>query len=110
MCRWCWRGCGARFSAVVGFGQRQYLDELANAAADRLYADALGACAPCKRPMRRRGPIAAYSHALLMREMELMPEWFLQRHLGLQISAPQRARCWTAVRDPGAKRLGAARE
>jgi aminoglycoside/choline kinase family phosphotransferase len=28
---------------------------------------------------------------LLMREMELMPEWFLRRHLGLQISAAERA-------------------
>ena len=25
-----------------------------------------------------------------MREMELMPEWFLGRHLGLQISAAER--------------------
>jgi N-acetylmuramate 1-kinase len=31
-----------------------------------------------------------YSHGLLMREMELMPEWFLRRHLGLQVSAAER--------------------
>jgi aminoglycoside/choline kinase family phosphotransferase len=31
-----------------------------------------------------------YSHALLMREMELMPEWFLRGHLGLQVSAAER--------------------
>jgi aminoglycoside/choline kinase family phosphotransferase len=31
-----------------------------------------------------------YSHALLMREMELMPEWFLREHLRLQVSAAER--------------------
>ena len=31
-----------------------------------------------------------YGRALLMREMELMPEWFLRRHLGLNISDAER--------------------
>jgi aminoglycoside/choline kinase family phosphotransferase len=73
-------------------GRRQYLDELdTDAAADRLYTDALGALGIMQmadRAMARELP--PYSHALLMREMELMPEWFLRRHLGLQISAVER--------------------
>jgi N-acetylmuramate 1-kinase len=73
-------------------GRRQYLDELGSVeAADRLYADALGALCT----MQTAGNAVAcelplYSHALLMREMELMPEWFLGRHLGVRISAAER--------------------
>ncbi len=32
-----------------------------------------------------------YEHALLVREMELLPEWFLIRHLGLMTTARERA-------------------
>jgi aminoglycoside/choline kinase family phosphotransferase len=66
-------------------GTRQYLDELsAGREVDRLYADALGALVT----LQTRGGAAAralppYDRTLLMREMELMPEWFLVRHLGL---------------------------
>jgi aminoglycoside/choline kinase family phosphotransferase len=74
-------------------GQRQYLDELVtDEAADRLYADALDAL--CTLQTAGNGTVRdlpRYSRDLLMREMELMPEWFLQRHLGLQISAAERA-------------------
>src|ERR1700688_1725525 len=73
-------------------GNRQYLDELdTDEAADRLYADALGALCTMQTAddaMARNLP--SYSHALLMREMELMPEWFLRRHLGLRTSDAER--------------------
>jgi aminoglycoside/choline kinase family phosphotransferase len=73
-------------------GKRQYLDELdTEDTADRLYADALGAL--CTMQMADRAAargLPPYSHGLLMREMELMPEWFLRRHLGLEISAAER--------------------
>ncbi|HLN48164.1 MAG TPA: phosphotransferase, partial [Steroidobacteraceae bacterium] len=70
-------------------GTRQYLDDLAAARdVDGLYRDALGALIT----MQTRGRAAAsalppYDRALLMREMELMPEWFLSRHLGLPAGA-----------------------
>jgi aminoglycoside/choline kinase family phosphotransferase len=70
-------------------GTRQYLDDLAaEREVDRLYADALGALIT----LQTRGRAAAralppYDRALLMREMELMPEWFLSRHLGLAVGA-----------------------
>jgi N-acetylmuramate 1-kinase len=74
-------------------GSRQYLDELpAPGAADRLYADALAALrtmqtadATISRDLPR------YDRPLLMREMELLPEWFLHRHLGLSIDARERS-------------------
>lgn len=70
-------------------GTRQYLDDLAaEREVDRLYADALSALLR----MQTRGRAAAsalppYDRALLSREMELMPEWFLSRHLGLPVGA-----------------------
>jgi aminoglycoside/choline kinase family phosphotransferase len=81
------------FLLLSDLGERQYLDALdSDQAADRLYADALGALCTMQtadRAMARDLP--PYSHALLMREMELMPEWFLGRHLGLRISGAERA-------------------
>jgi hypothetical protein len=80
------------FLLLSDLGSRQYLDELAaDGAADRLYADALAAL--CK--MQTADPelareLPSYSRELLMREMELMPEWFLQRHLGIDVSAAER--------------------
>src|SRR6202166_284626 len=80
------------FLLLSDLGKRQYLDELGSVeAADRLYADALGALCTMQtagNAMARELPL--YSHALLMREMELMPEWFLGRHLGVRISAAER--------------------
>ena len=81
------------FLLLTDLGSRQYLDELsADGAADRLYADALGALrtmqtadAAISRDLPR------YDRTLLRCEMELMPEWFLARHLGLAVDARERA-------------------
>jgi len=68
-------------------GTRQYLDELAaESQVDRLYGDALQALLR----MQTGGAAAAralppYDRALLLREMQLMPEWFLGRHLGANV-------------------------
>jgi aminoglycoside/choline kinase family phosphotransferase len=79
------------FLLLSDLGSRQYLDELAvDAAADGLYADAL-------RALRRMQTADAglardlprYTQELLQREMDLMPEWFLQRHLGLTPTAAE---------------------
>ena len=79
------------FLLLSDLGVRQYLDELEVETADRLYADALGALSTMQTAdgaMARDLP--RYSHALLMREMDLMPEWFLGSHLRLQVSAAER--------------------
>jgi aminoglycoside/choline kinase family phosphotransferase len=79
------------FLLLSDLGVRQYLDELAVETVDRLYADALGALSTMQTAdgaLTRELP--RYSHALLMREMDLMPEWFLGSHLGLQVSAAER--------------------
>ncbi len=81
------------FLLLSDLGSRQYLDALAeDGAADELYADALKslrtmqtAAAGISRALPR------YDRAMLLREMELLPEWFLTRHLGLSIDARERA-------------------
>ncbi len=80
------------FLLLSDLGSRQYLDELrADGAADRLYADALDAMATMQTAdCGAARDLPPYDRALLMREMELMPEWFLRRHLGLNISDAER--------------------
>ncbi|HXA36554.1 MAG TPA: phosphotransferase [Steroidobacteraceae bacterium] len=80
------------FLLLSDLGQRQYLDELKiDGAVDRLYADALAAlCTMQSADQAVARDLPLYSHALLMREMELMPEWFLRKHLALQLSPAER--------------------
>jgi aminoglycoside/choline kinase family phosphotransferase len=73
-------------------GTELYLDAFSEATAvDRLYRDALAALRAIQTADAAFGAdLPRYDHALLMREMELMPEWFLERHLGLKPTAAQR--------------------
>jgi aminoglycoside/choline kinase family phosphotransferase len=73
-------------------GTELYLDALREpAAVDRLYGDALHALREIQTANASFcAGLPRYSHTLLMREMELMPEWFLERHLGLDVSREQR--------------------
>jgi aminoglycoside/choline kinase family phosphotransferase len=81
------------FLLLSDLGSRQYLDELnAGQDVDRLYTDALAALVI----LQTKGESAArdlhpYDHALLRREMELLPEWFLQWHLGRAVGPGDRA-------------------
>jgi N-acetylmuramate 1-kinase len=80
------------FVLLSDLGKRLYLEELHSLdAAERLYADALGALAAMQTADSAaiRG-LPRYGRELLMREMDLMPEWFLQRHLGLRVDAAER--------------------
>ncbi|MDP9083794.1 MAG: phosphotransferase [Pseudomonadota bacterium] len=81
------------FLLLSDLGNRQYLDELAVAgAADRLYADALTALTRMQTADSAVSrDLPRYSHELLLREMQLMPEWFLRRHLRLQVTAAESA-------------------
>ncbi|MEA3149507.1 MAG: N-acetylmuramate 1-kinase [Gammaproteobacteria bacterium] len=81
------------FLLLSDLGSRPYLDELtAQRQVDRLYADALRALVT----MQTANDAAArklppYDRALLLREMALLPEWFLGKHLGLTLSHGERA-------------------
>jgi len=81
------------FLLLSDLGSRQYLDELeADRDVDRLYADALTALVTMQTadvPAARRLP--KYDRALLLREMELFPQWFLTRHLEMPVGDAERA-------------------
>jgi aminoglycoside/choline kinase family phosphotransferase len=87
------------FLFLSDLGTRLYLDELeamdglrAKGAVDRLYAEALKALVTLQTAGAAAArDLPAYDHALLLREMELFPEWFLGRHLGLIVGDEERA-------------------
>jgi aminoglycoside/choline kinase family phosphotransferase len=64
-------------------GTRQYLEQLAAGRdVDRLYGDALAALVRLQtRGAESARGLPTYDRDMLHREMELMPEWFLGRHL-----------------------------
>jgi len=71
-------------------GRQTYLDVLNDDNADRLFSDAIDALITLQKiPAPANFP--QYDAALLRRELELFPEWYLQRHLGVSIDAILRA-------------------
>jgi hypothetical protein len=81
------------FLLLSDLGSRQYLDALPeDGAADRLYGDALAAlCTMQTADARASLRLPRYDRALLMREMQLLPEWFLHRHLGFELGNAEHA-------------------
>ncbi|WP_440222153.1 aminoglycoside phosphotransferase family protein [Dokdonella sp. MW10] len=71
----------AGFVLMEDLGARTYLPELDEATADGLYGDALDALATMQSRVDTAG-IAPYDRVRVVDELELMPTWFLQRHLG----------------------------
>ncbi|HEU0278166.1 MAG TPA: phosphotransferase [Rhodanobacteraceae bacterium] len=75
----------AGFLLLSDLGTRLYLGELDATSADRLYADALDALLTLQTQVDAKG-LPRYDEPFLVRELELMPTWFLQRHLGISIA------------------------
>jgi hypothetical protein len=69
------------FVLMADLGTRLYLPELNAASADALYGDALDALLTMQTRVDTTG-LPAYDEARLVAEMQLLPQWFLQRHLG----------------------------
>ncbi len=78
------------FLALTDLGTTTYLDALDGDSADRLFDDAIDALIRWQRASRP-GVLPSYDRPLLRRELELFPEWYLHRHLGMSPSAGQRA-------------------
>jgi aminoglycoside/choline kinase family phosphotransferase len=74
------------FLLLTDLGQRTYLHELNPQNAARLFGDATDALVKWQLASRP-GVLPDYDEALLRREMNLFPEWYVQRHLGK--TAPQ---------------------
>jgi len=76
------------FLLISDLGARQYLDQLDEKTVDRLYADALDALLSMQTKVSSE-QLPALDEAWLTMELELMPEWFLQCHLGHALSCDE---------------------
>ena len=80
------------FILMSDLGDRLYLPALDAGSADALYADAMTALLRMQRDVDA-ADLPPYDEARLVAEMELMPTWFLERHLGFSSDCRQ----WDAV-------------
>jgi aminoglycoside/choline kinase family phosphotransferase len=74
----------AGFLLLSDLWARPYLAELDDGTADALYADALDALLTLQTRVDAKG-LPRYDEPFLVRELELLPTWFLQQHLGIGI-------------------------
>jgi len=77
------------FLLVTDLGTVPYLAALREENAARLFGDATGALVKWQLATRE-GILPEYDEILLRREIDLFPEWYLGRHLGVELSARQR--------------------
>jgi len=76
------------FLLLSDLGTRTYLQELNTGNAAPLFADAIDALLRWQLATRA-GELPPYDEALLRRELNLFPEWYVTRHLGLKLNAQQ---------------------
>ena len=85
------------FLLLNDLGNETYLDVIDGENADVLFSDALKALLAFQQlPMV--APLPSYDVALLRRELELFPEWYVKRELGIEFDAAQQQQ-WQAVSD-----------
>ncbi|KAF1684861.1 aminoglycoside phosphotransferase [Pseudoxanthomonas broegbernensis] len=72
------------FVLMEDLGERLYLPELSETRADALYAQAIDAILAMQVHASADG-LPAFDEPWMTMELELMPEWFLRRHLGLHL-------------------------
>lgn len=78
------------FLLLNDLGKKTYLDVIDEQNADQLFADAIDALLAFQQlPME--APLPSYDVALLRRELELFPEWYVRRELGIEFDARQLA-------------------
>jgi aminoglycoside/choline kinase family phosphotransferase len=79
------------FLLVSDLGTRSYMAALSEGQdVDRLFGDATTALVRWQSATKP-GVLPEYDERLLRRELELFPEWYLARHLGVEITPPLRA-------------------
>lgn len=78
------------FLLLTDLGTEQYLSSLTETSVERLYGDALEALLAIQSADPKLGAeLPRYDETLLNREMQLLPEWFLARHLRLTLTAAE---------------------
>ena len=78
------------FLLLTDLGTRTYLQDLTPQNAPRLFADATDALIKWQLATRA-GELPPYDAALLRREMNLFPEWYVGRHLKVELSGSQKS-------------------
>lgn len=78
------------FLLLSDLGRTTYLDVLDAQTAPALYRDANTALIALQRASRP-GVLPVYDRALLQRELDLFPDWYIAKHLGLTLDAGQMA-------------------
>ena len=83
------------FLLLNDLGRQTYLDVIDADNADRLFSDAIDTLVAFQQlPMD--APLPSYDVALLRRELELFPEWYVKRHLKIELDDEQLA-AWQRV-------------
>ena len=78
------------FLLLTDLGLKTFLDVLDHDNADRLMDDATTALVKIQKASRP-GVLPDYTAELLRKELELFPEWYLKRHLGMEITPALRS-------------------
>jgi aminoglycoside/choline kinase family phosphotransferase len=77
------------FLLLADLGTKTYLHEINDGNADQLFGDATDALILWQRATRA-GELPPYDEALLRREMNLFPEWYVSKHLRIALSEEQK--------------------
>lgn len=77
------------FLLLTDLGSTTYLRQLSPDTAHKLYLDAIDALVLIQA-QSKPGVLPEYDRALLQRELDLFPEWYVGRHLGVQMNDKQR--------------------
>ncbi|MFO1308536.1 MAG: phosphotransferase [Burkholderiales bacterium] len=77
------------FLLLTDLGARTYLDALDDSTAHALYLDAIDALVRWQAASRE-GELPPYDEPLLRRELDLFPDWYLAKHLGVAVDARRR--------------------
>ena len=78
------------FLLLNDLGNKTYLAELNSESADHLYRDASHALAQMQLASKP-GVLPNYDEVLLQRELDLFPEWYLRKHLHIELNELQEA-------------------
>lgn len=84
------------FLLLTDLGRQTYLNVINSDNADALFQDAITALLAFQRLPIENLALPSYDDALLDRELQLFPVWYVERHLGLKFSAQQQAD-WEAI-------------
>ena len=85
------------FLLVTDLGTRSYMAAFEDGDVDALFGDATTALARWQAASRP-GVLPDYDEAMLRRELELFPDWYVAKHLGVTLTAAQRADLDTVFR------------